>query len=185
MPLVPLLCLAAGVALMKVAAALKKRLAAPLVYAACAALFIAPPLIKSLLIADEAVHDTRILAGKWMEGNIPPGSRIVITEGEGNLPVSTFWRTRWRVENRSKSLNTTWSGQAPYFIFTSFQFQRYLDSPQSVPERTRLYRKVMSEFELIEEFRPRWLTYGKHSPVILIYRPAGPRPRNGRDSSLS
>jgi len=178
MPLVPLLCVAAGVSLSKLTAVLKKMFATPVAYAVCGVLFLAPPLGKSLLIADEALHDTRIVAGKWMEENISPGSRIVTTEGEGSLPVSEFWHTQWRVENRDKNprLDASWSGHPPpYFIFTSFKFQRYLDSPQSVPELTNFYRTVMSEFELVKEFRPRWLTYGKHSPVILIYRPAHKR----------
>jgi len=173
-PLLPLICVAAGVSLSKLAAALRKKFAAPVAYAVCGALFIAPPLVKSLLITDEALHDTRIVAGKWMEENIPPGSRIVTTEGEGNLPVSEFWNTRWQVEKRDEKSGLAGSGIGSpprYFIFTSFKFQRYLDSPESVPEATNFYRKVMSEFELIKEFRPRWLTYGKHSPVIQIYRP--------------
>jgi 4-amino-4-deoxy-L-arabinose transferase-like glycosyltransferase len=173
MPLVPLLCLAAGVSLVKLAAVLKKRLAASVVYVVCGGLFIAPPLVKSLLITDEALNDTRIVAGKWMEENIPSGSRIVITEDLMNLPVSELWKTRWQVEDRNKpSLDASWNGQSPpYFIVSSFKLQRFLDSPDSRPERTAFYRKVMSEFELIKEFRPRWFTYGKHSPVIWIYRP--------------
>ncbi|HEY2990455.1 MAG TPA: glycosyltransferase family 39 protein [Candidatus Binatia bacterium] len=172
LPLVPLLCVAAGVALVELAAALKRRIAVPIAYAVCGALFIAPPLLKSLLIADEALHDTRIVAGKWMEENIPPGSTVVVAEDSTGLPVSTFWRTRWRVEDREKSLDASWAGGAPpYFVLGSFKYQRYLDSPDSVPERTAFYRKVMSEFGLVKAFRPRWFTYGKHSPVILIYRP--------------
>jgi hypothetical protein len=179
MPLTPLLSLAAGVALVELAAALKQKLAAPFVYAVCGLLFIAPPLVKSLLISDEALNDTRIVAGEWMEQNIPPGARIVVTEDATGLPVSTFWRTRWLVEDRDKSLDTSWAGDAPpYFVFSSFKFQRYLDSPDSAPERTAFYRKVMSEFTLLKEFRPRWFTYGKHSPVIRIYKPGNERSPN-------
>jgi hypothetical protein len=186
MPLIPLLCLAAGVALVKVAAALKKRAAAPLVYIVCGALFIAPPLVKSLLIADEARHDTRLIAGEWMEQNIPPGARIVVTEDATGLPVSTFWRSRWKVEDRDRTLDTSWAGdRPPYFVFSSFKFQRYLDSPDSVPERTAFYHKVMSEFALVKEFRPRWFTYGKHSPVIRIYRPSSdPSPKSRQPGSV-
>jgi Dolichyl-phosphate-mannose-protein mannosyltransferase len=179
LPLIPLLCLAAGAALIKIAATLRKRAAAPLVYAVCGGLFIAPPLVKSLLIIDEALHDTRVIAGDWMEQNIAPGARIIVTEDATTLPVSTFWRTRWLVEDRDKSLDTSWAGDPPpYFVFSSFKFQRYLDSPESIPERTAFYRKVMSEFALVKEFRPRWFTYGKHSPVIRIYRPSNTRSPN-------
>jgi hypothetical protein len=108
-----------------------------------------------------------------MEENIPSGSRIVITEDRRNLPVSGFWESGWQVEDRDNpGLDASWTGHPPpYFIFSSFKFQRFLDSPDSRPERTAFYRKTMSEFELIKEFHPRWLTYGKHSPVIRIYRP--------------
>jgi hypothetical protein len=182
MPLLPLLCLAAGVALVQLAAALKRKLAAPLVYAVCSVLFIAPPLVKSLLISDEALHDTRIIAGEWMEQNIPPGAKIVVTEDATGLPVSTFWRDRWRVEDRDRNLDTSWAGDAPpYFVLSSFKFQRYLDNPDAAPERTAFYRKVMSEFTLVKEFRPRWFTYGKHSPVIRLYRPGSERsPASGQ-----
>jgi hypothetical protein len=183
MPLVPLLCVAAGVSLAKLTAVLKKKLAAPVVYVICGALFIAPPLIKSVLIIEEALNDTRTVAGKWMEANIPSGSRIVITEDLRNLPVSGFWENRWQVEDRNMKpgLDASWTGYPqPYFVVSSFKFQRFLDSPDSVPERTAFYRTVMSEFELIKEFHPRWVTYGKHSPVIRIYRPPGRDPRLSR-----
>jgi len=180
MPLIPLFCLAAGVALVKLAAALKKRTPPPLAYAACAVLFIAPALVKSFLIVDEARHDTRLVAGAWMEQNIPPGARIVVTEDATGLPVSAFWGSRWRVEDRERTFDASWTGDAPYFVVTSFKFQRYLDSPDSAPERTAFYRKLMGEFDLIKEFRPRWLTYGKHSPVIRIYRPGDARPPDQR-----
>jgi hypothetical protein len=181
MPLLPLLYLSAGVAWVALVAALQKRVAAPLVYAACAVLFFGPPSVKSLMIADEALHDTRIVAGRWMEENIPPGSTIVMTEGERNLPVSTFWGTRWRTEERDPpGVNAPRNGRPPpYFVLSSFKFQRFLESPESVPDTTAFYRQVMGEFELVKEFRPRWLTYGKHSPVILVYRPPSEYPETG------
>jgi len=65
----------------------------------------------------------------------------------------------------------------PYFIISSFSYQRYFERPDAVPPWTRFYRRIMQEYILVKEFRPRWLTYGFHSPVIRIYQPAAWRGR--------
>ncbi len=174
LPIVPLLCLSAAGALVRIAVLLKPKLPSPAVIGICAALFVLPPLAKSLLIADEALHDTRTIAGAWMEQAIPPGSNIVVTELSAYLPVSQHWGKEWRVLNLDQFLEMPpgWHDQqAIYFVVSSFTYQRYFDHPEAVPWRTRFYYVIMDKYQLVREFAPRWLTYGFHSPVIRIYQP--------------
>jgi len=173
-PMIPLLALQAafGIQLIRRRSAnlMKPALAATL----CALVFVAPPLVKSLMIDNEAVNDTRFIAGKWMDAHIPAGSRIVTVEDSSYLPAAKGWDKAWDVDKRRKSLDASASGKpVPYFVISSFGFQRYLDSPDDVPKRTAFYRKVMS-YHLVKRFEPRWFSYSKHSPEILIYRPTAP-----------
>jgi len=177
LPMAPLLCLSAAAALVRIAASLKRTLPSFAVYGVCAVLFVLPPLANTLLIADEALHDTRTVAGAWMEQAIPPGSHIVVTEQPAYLPVSHYWGREWRVfppERIPELLSARGADPPPFFVLSSFTYQRYLDHPEAAPQWTRFYRRIMSEYRLVKEFRPRWFTYGFHSPVIRIYQPPTP-----------
>jgi len=180
LPMVPLLAVAAGVAIATIEAGARRRVSAPLAAAACLALFVAPPLAKSLMIADEARHDTRTIAGRWMDEQVPAGARIVVTEGLLNLPATDGWFSRWVVDDRGKTPGPAaeWGGgPPPYYVVSSFGSDRFLAHPDAMPELAAYYSTVLGEFETIAEFRPRWFTYGKHSPVITVTRPRGaPRP---------
>ena len=174
LPIAPLLCLSAAAALMRLSALLKRRLPSPAVYVLCVALFVLPPLVKTVLIADEALHDTRTIAGRWMEQAIPPGANLVVTEPLAHLPASQYWGREWRVffpERIPELLSARGAEPPPYFVISSFSYQRYFDYPDAVPPWTRFDRRIMEEYLLVKEIRPRWFTYGFHSPVIRIYQP--------------
>lgn len=174
LPMAPLLCLAAAMAAMRFTDLLKRTLPPRAAYALCAALFVLPPLAKSLLIADEALHDTRMVAGAWMEQAVPPGAKIVVTAQPAYLPVSERWGRGWGVfppEKIPELLSSSAAEPPFYVVISSFTYQRYLDHPDAVPQWTRFYRRLMEQYRLVKEFRPRWLTYGLHSPVIQIYQP--------------
>jgi hypothetical protein len=170
-PIIPLLCVQAGFGIQAIVQRFE-RWGRPLVgLVACAAVFVIPPTVKSLMIADEAGHDTRLVAGAWMDAHLPRGARVAVDTGSRDLPVAKGWDGTWRVEDREDTLDPKPNGEpAPYFVLSSFKYERFLESPRAVPERTNYYRQVM-RYQLVKEFKPRWLTYGKHSPVIRIYRP--------------
>ena len=179
-PVVPLLCVQAAFGIEAIVRwfAARGRLVIGMV--ACAVVFVVPPAVKSMMVADEAVHDTRWVAGAWMDANFPPGTKIVIVDNRMYRPVAHGWDVEdiWTVDDRGDSLNPDGSGDpAPYFVLTSFRYQRYLDSPEADPERTAYYRQVMS-YRLVKEIKPKWLSYGFHSPTIQIYQ-QGP-PEKGR-----
>jgi hypothetical protein len=139
---------------------------------ACAIVFVVPPTVKSMMVADEAVHDTRWAAGAWMDGHFPPGTNIVLIDKYAYRPAAQGWGEEdiWTIDDRDESLDPDGSGDpAPYFVLSSFRYQRYLDSPDADPERTAYYRQVM-KYRLVKEFNPEWLSYGFHSPTILIYQ---------------
>ena len=175
-PVVPLLCVQAAFgiqALIRRSATLGKPV---LGLVACALVFVVPPTVKSMMVADEAVHDTRWVAGAWMDEHFPPGTRIALIDNHQYRPVAHGWDVEdiWAVDDRGDSLNPDGSGAPrPYFVLTSFRYQRYLDSPDADPERTAYYRQVMS-YRLVKEFKPKWLSYGFHSPTILIYQQGPP-----------
>jgi 4-amino-4-deoxy-L-arabinose transferase-like glycosyltransferase len=171
-PVVPLLCIQAGFGIQ----AILRRSAGygrpVLGLIACAAVFVVPPTVKSMMIADEAVHDTRWAAGAWMDAHFPPGTHIVLVDNHMYRPAAKGWGQHdiWTVDDRGDTLNPDGSGSPrPYFVLSSFRYQRYLDSPAADPKRTAYYRQVMS-YRLVKEFKPKWLSYGFHSPTILIYR---------------
>lgn len=174
LPLVPLLCLSAAVAVERTVVVLGKWLPIKAAYALLALLVYSLPLTKSMFIADEALHDSRIAARAWMEENVPQGS-VVVVVGEGRRALSAAAQGKgWRLRttDRLDDLHTMErAGQRPYIVVSSITYQRYLDRPDAAPVRTRLFRAIMNEYDLVREFRPRWLTYGFHSPVIRLYRP--------------
>jgi len=170
-PIVPLLCVQAGFGI----AAIHRRFAAwgkpVLGLALCAIVFVVPPIVTSAMIADEAGHDTRTVAGHWMDAHLPAGTHIVLVDNHMYRPAATGWDVHdiWYVEDRGDTPDPSGAGR-PYFVLSSFRYQRYLDSPDSYTKRTAYYRHVMG-YRLVKAFKPRWLSYGFHSPTILIYRP--------------
>jgi hypothetical protein len=171
-PVVPLLCIQAGYGIQAVLRWFAARGRPVLGLIACAVVFVIPPTIKSMMIADEAVHDTRWAAGAWMDAHLPPGTPIVLVDNHMYRPAAKGWGKHdiWTVDDRGDSLDPDGTGNPPpYFVLSSFRYQRYLDSPAADPKRTAYYRRVMS-YRLVKEFQPKWLSYGFHSPTILIYR---------------
>ncbi|HUP99662.1 MAG TPA: glycosyltransferase family 39 protein [Aeromicrobium sp.] len=171
-PVIPLLCVQAGFGIQ----AIRRRAAdmgkPVLALVACALVFFVPPAVKSAMVADEAVHDTRWVAGAWMDTHLPPGTHIVLVDNHMYRPAAEGWGKHdiWKVEERGDTLDPSTSGDRPYFVLTSFRYQRYLDDPAADPRRTAYYRAVM-RYPLVKRFEPKWLSYGFHSPTILIYRP--------------
>jgi hypothetical protein len=178
MQLAPLLCLAAAVPFVELVDRLGRRVGGRVALAACAVIVFVPPLVKSVLIIDEALHDTRLVAGRWMEEHVPAGAAIVQSEGLQTLPASSYWGTRWAIIDRdvNNGIHAEWDGPVPpWFVITSFKYQRFLDNPGALPDRTTYY-EALARYPLVKEFRPRWFTYGRHSPVIRIYHPTGGTP---------
>lgn len=173
MPLVPLLCVSAAATIVQLLRVIEKRMSTRIAWALTSVACLGPPAVRSTQITDEALHDTRIIAGAWMDDHLPAGTRIVVAEDRTTLPVSSRWDGDWLVEDwtdRAGAHALLDRTTAPYVVVSSFRYQRYLDYPDAVPERTRFYRSLMADYALVREFRPRWLTYGKHSPVIRVYR---------------
>lgn len=173
-PVVPLLCVQAGFAIQ----ALLRRFATigkPIVgLIVCALAFVVPPTVKSLMIAYEATHDTRSVAAAWMDAHWPRGTRILLIDNHMYLPPFQRRAHGWSIEERGDNPNLRNLGESPpYLVITSFRYQRYLDAPAADPKRTAYYRTVM-RYPLVKKFEPTWLSYGFHSPTILVYRPAVP-----------
>lgn len=182
-PLVPLLCVQAGFGIQ----AILRRFAVwgrpKLGLAACTAVFIIPPAVISCMIADEATHDTRTIAGAWMDAHFPPGTKIALVDSRQYRPAAKGWGDVdiWRIDNRRDKWDPSGTGDPPpYFVLSSFRFQRYLDYPEADPQRTAYFRHVMG-YHLVKKFEPRWRTYGFHSPTLLIYqdRQQAPQPSMG------
>jgi len=188
LPMVPLLCLSAAQAVIALTDVMRRRVPPWIAYSVCGLIAVVPPLIKSAVIADEAAHDTRLAAGAWMEQAMPRGAWLVISEPMMYLPSSRYWDTEWRVitpDRLADLVPIRRPDDLPYVIISSFTYQRYLDSPNAVPWKARFYTRIMQDYRLVKEFRPRWLTYGFHSPIIRIYQPRVQTRESSRDSGAT
>ena len=72
--------------------------------------------------------DTRTVALKSIEGNLPPGSAIVREEFTPQLPAPEF-RSSWVFELRGRPLADYRRLGVEYLITSSFNFDRYRDRP--------------------------------------------------------
>ena len=88
LPVMPMLCIFAGVALVSIGGAIAGRISGPRLAAAIGVLAIvagAPSLKAAIAGSAERANDTRIQAARWAAGHIPAGSRVVFEHLELSL----------------------------------------------------------------------------------------------------
>jgi hypothetical protein len=134
------------------------------------------PLCKSTIIAAGVRSDTRLLATRWIEANLPRGARIAL----GSRPYTPQhldgeFQVRYYDTIHSKSVQQLKAEKFAYLVVTSFQYDRYpfsLKSSAVSRAAVQGYQAFERELQLIQEFRPQFSfqSYGEHNPVIRIYR---------------
>jgi hypothetical protein len=115
-------------------------------------------LLRSALAAALVVRlffvDSRILAERWMERNVPPGSTVdLVTNHEGYAPrvpegrtarvARTLSREMAPAERFEAAARAYPAEGAEWLVLTGSFYQRFLDHPEQRPERARFFRDLL------------------------------------------
>jgi hypothetical protein len=154
-------------------------------------LLTAAVLARALLAATLVVRlffvDSRLLAERWMEANVPRGATVdVITNHEGYVPrvpegrvarvVRTLSREMAPKERFEEAARAYPSEAAEWLVLTESFYQRFLDHPDQTPERARFFRDVLegrAGFQVAARFRQEgWLRPEAEflDPTIVVLR---------------
>ncbi len=117
-----------------------------------------------------AREETRIEAKKWIEANIPSGSRIAL---EAYCPPlsSEQYLLRHPASVGMEGLAWYRERRFEYIIMGSYMSDRYLTSQaESLLDRRRNYEGIIENSELIKEFEAPWFFLYNPNPTIKIYR---------------
>jgi 4-amino-4-deoxy-L-arabinose transferase-like glycosyltransferase len=123
--------------------------------------------VAAVLVVRLFFVDSRLLAERWLEANVPRGSTIdAITNHEGYVPrvpegrearvVRTLSREMAPAERFEEAAQTYPSEAAPWLVLTGSFYQRFLDHPDQAPERARFFRDLLEGrggFEVAARFR--------------------------------
>jgi MFS family permease len=134
-------------------------------------LVVANTALVSVLVVRLFFVDSRLLAERWMEANVPPGAAVdLITNHEGYAPrvpegrqarvVRTLSREMAPPEVFEKAARQYASEAAPWLVLTGTFYQRFLDHPEQAPERARFFRDLLEGrggFDVVARFRQRGL----------------------------
>jgi hypothetical protein len=145
-PALPAAAWLAALALAAVPAARARRLVTAAV--------LARALLVSALVVRLFFVDSRLLAERWMEENVPLGATVdIITNHEGYVPrvpegrVARVLRTLSREmappERFEEAARAYPSQASEWLVLTESFYQRFLDHPDQAPERARFFRDVL------------------------------------------
>ncbi|MDH7499279.1 MAG: glycosyltransferase family 39 protein [candidate division NC10 bacterium] len=175
MPLVPHLCVLAGVgASTFLFRGVRDRAAKPLrwvglAFLVCMLFF---PAYWSLRYVTTMVPDTRDLAGSWIEENLPRGSIVMVPSElfyySPRIDSGAFRKVNLDSETY-RDFRKRSPSQSVFLVVNSLLYQRYLENAEDVPEKWRMYVEIFHRERLLKEFLPPLASYGFHNPVIRIY----------------
>jgi len=173
-----------------------------------AAAVLARSALAAVLVVRLFLVDSRLSAERWMEANIPPGSTIdLLANHPGYLPrvpdgregrvLRTLSREMAPAERFEAAARALPAEAAPWLVTTAAFYDRFLDNPDQMPERTRFFRALLggrAGFHVLARFRQRgWLRppaefldpeiviLGRDEPVPGRASSSGPRARPDPD----
>ncbi|MEW6745810.1 MAG: glycosyltransferase family 39 protein [Planctomycetota bacterium] len=172
LPVVPFLCMAAGLAFDRLTRRWKLALRIAFVVAAASL-----ALVTSVRWGLGAADSTRVRAARWMEQNLPAGSRVAVESfgpalGRSRSDILELWTLA------EKPLS--WYGEEgiDYIVASSGAWAPVLATPGRYADREERYRAIFA-LEKVAEFRGDGVdpVYGAISPTITIHavRPEGAR----------
>ncbi len=157
------------------------------VAAAVLALGFVPPLLDSIAF-DRTLSgtDTREVAGRWIESDLPAGSLIavenygppLVREGQlhhyraAGLDPVAFRLVKLKlplpgIPERTRDLDRLREQGVEYVVTSSRVRDRVLAAAADYPAPAEFYRRLDAEAELVREFRP---GPGERGPVLKLYR---------------
>ena len=117
-----------------------------------------------------AQEEIRIEAKKWIEANIPSGSRIALEAYSPPLS-SEEYVLRHPASVGAQGLEWYRERKFEYIVMSSYMYDRYLATEaQSLLERRRNYESIVENSELIKEFVAPWFFLYNPNPTIRIYK---------------
>ncbi len=137
-----------------------------------AAALVARSALAAVLVVRLFFADSRLLAERWMEANVPRGATVdLITNHEGYAPrvpegrearvVRTLSREMAPAERFEEAARRYPSEASPWLVLTEAFYERFLDHPDQAPERARFFRDLLEGrggFEVVARFRQEgWL----------------------------
>jgi 4-amino-4-deoxy-L-arabinose transferase-like glycosyltransferase len=153
-------------------ASLRQKISTKLILCiACLAL--AGPLWRSIRLAEDVKNDTRVIAAKWIEENLPHGSKILLDwQPYGpHLPADKFdvsIITRKRLASDFSPRALKQSG-ADYLVLSTLFYQRYFTQPRSNTMFRDRFSAVFQQLPIIKEFTPHFDSYGFHTPTLTVF----------------
>jgi hypothetical protein len=178
-PALPACACLAALALASVPRRVPRRLLGSLIFGRAA--------LGAVLVVRLFFVDSRLLAERWMEANVPRGATVdLITNYEGYVPrvpegreahvVRTLSREMAPPERFEEAARLYPSEAAPWLVLTGDFYQRFLEHPDQRPERARFFRDVLegrAGFEVAARFRQEgWLRPEAEflDPTIVVLR---------------
>jgi hypothetical protein len=148
--------------------------------------------LGTLLVLRLFFVDSRILASRWIERNVPPGATLdLIANNPGYAPqipegrtlrlVPTLSREMAPPERFAEAAARYPAEAAPWLLLTASFYERFLEHPEQRPERARFFRELLEGrggFEVVARFRQEgWLRPPAEflDPEIVILRKGSSR----------
>jgi 4-amino-4-deoxy-L-arabinose transferase-like glycosyltransferase len=167
-PCLPFLALGIAELLRFVSNKLPRAATGSLIVALCAL-----PLYRSLRLANEVNYDTRIKMARWIEQNIPKGSKIRIDW----MPYSAATLSKDYILEpfpsgkmmKGLQLKELKANDSDYLLMSSLVHDRFFSQPQTDALRRSVIRNVFDKVPIVKEISPEYETYGFHNPKLTLF----------------
>lgn len=107
------------------------------------------------------VEDTRLLLGRWIEENVPPGSSLAVegysfvdSRGRRTGPKKLEYPLALPSSLRAYTLDHLTRGDFDYLVASSYVYGRYQLDPTAHRESIEFYRQIDQSFPLVAAFFP-------------------------------
>lgn len=136
-------------------------------------ILITSAMIRSGEITSEISDDTRAQLSRWMVENIPHGSTVLIdwkpySVSFPNKEITIEYLPRSKIIPALQIAELKKTG-ADYLVLSSLFYGRYFTQPKGEPALREVLRTVFRRLPIINEFSPKFGTYGFHNPTVTLF----------------
>jgi hypothetical protein len=116
-------------------------------------------------------EDTRTVAKKWINDNLPRGSSLALESYGPPLSREDYSLIR---RHTLGNVHLDWLAQRKieYVIVSDIMYARFTRYPTEFPKQANFYKSLDDQTVLIKTFTPKWDEYliDLHNPTIKVYR---------------